>query len=459
MSGVWYMRICALATAALLCKSAYSASLDGVQQNPDPLFLKELSARIGCDDAAQWVAMPETGADQFTATLSTMKSEAKKREGREDRARSWYSLIKKHLFNTKKIAEQCRREPSAVKEDGIAMLASKYPDGLTVVALGGFGSHSGSEGTLTTSFAQWQKSNANLVASKKIDFVRVECSFSYSPDETFCADDMLHTLQESIKRQDPSGKHKLLLWGYSKGGLSAVEMLRKSSWLRDQTVAVISVGSPFQGSMLIDRMAPAVDAFVESSRIPGTSETMGADTVMKLLQMWVGGARTDIDEIMTNFGKVREGVHSLTTKSRADYLKRKLIPNNFLRSNGSKIQVFQIAGIIDPSRVLALPVMRVKGGKLFAVDHSHDPLHTAQATAMMSATAKPLSDSCVALEDALLPVEPAHGSGLDSQFLALVRLDHLGLRFHRMATEVKHGVPDHAIVDAAIATVARRIQP
>lgn len=456
---VRYMRTSVIAMATLLCGAAYAATLDSIQQNPDSLFLDELGARIGCDAAAKWLAAPEGHVDQFTATLNNMKSEAKKREGRDDRARSWYSLTRKNLFNDKKIAEQCKGSLTDVKQDGLSFLASKYPDGLTVVALGGFGSHTSSEGTLATSFSEWQKNNANLVAANKVNFIRIECSFSYSPDEAFCAEDMLHKLKDALKQTDPIGKHKILLWGYSKGGLSAVEMLRKSAWLRDQTVALVSVGSPFQGSMLLDRMAPAVDAFVASSRIPGTSETMGADTIMKLLQMWVGGGRTDVDEIMKNFAKVRDGVHALTTKSRAEYLSRTLVTGAFLRSNASKIPVFQMAGIIDPSRMLALPVMKVKNGKIAPVDGSYDSLHTAQATAMISAATKPISDSCVALEDALLPLERAKMAGLDPQLLAVLRLDHLGLRFHRMPTEVKHGVPDHAIVDAALAIVARRVQP
>jgi hypothetical protein len=449
----------AIALSLGLSLSAFAASLNDIQQNPDPAFFEELSARLGCEQAAQWVAQPAGGAGEFLATLTTMKDEAKKRSGREDRARSWYALIKQNFFNSKKTAEQCSPSNGRTTNDGLSALLSKFPEGLVVVGLGGFGSHTASEGTLTTSFETWNKTHQPAIATGKLKFMRVECSFSYSPDESFCAADMLKTIESALATQDPSGKMRLLLWGYSKGGISAVEMLRTTPWLRDRTAAVVSVGTPFQGSALIDRMAVAVDKFVANSQIPGTPDAMGADTIMKLIQMWIGGARADVDDIMKNFAKVREGVHSLTTKSRAVSLSRNLTTGAFLRSNGSKIPVYQIAGILDPSRMVGIPLMSVKGGKLVAVDRSYDVLHAAQLTAMMSSVTKPLSDSCVALEDALLPLGPARAAGLDPHFLTVLRLDHLGLRFHRLPNELKHGAPDHALVDAALATIARRSTP
>ena len=296
--------------------SASAASLNDIQQNPDPAFFDELSARIGCEQAAAWVAQPAGGAGEFVSTLTEMKAEALKRAGREDRGRNWYSLIKQKIFNSKKIAEACSTPTNTTRPDGLSALVSKYPEGLMILALGGFGSHTASEGTLTTSFEVWGKTHQPLIAAGKLKFLRVECSFSYSPDESFCASDMLKTIETALAAQDPSGKMRLLLWGYSKGGISAIEMLRTSPWLRERTAAVVSVGSPFQGSALIDRMAVAVDKFVVSSQIPGTPDAMGADTIMKLIQMWIGGGRADVDDIMKNFAKVREGVHSLTTKAR-----------------------------------------------------------------------------------------------------------------------------------------------
>lgn len=454
----WGKHLTKLALTVGLCGQSIAATLDDIQQNPDATYFEELVARVGCERAAAFVAQPEGGAHKFTATLDEMKKEAKQRSGREDRARSWYSLIKQRLFNSKKIAEQCKDLPP-VTTDGLERLVDRFPEGVAVIALGGFGSHTASEGTLTTSFRRWESSHSRLVNSGKVRFLRVECSFSYSPDEAFCADDMLKTIEQSLKQHDPAGKLRILLWGYSKGGATAIEMLRKAGWLRERTLAVVSVGTPFQGSILIDRMAVAVDSFVARSQVPGTPETMGADTIMKLLQMWIGGARADVDDIMKNFGKVREGVHSLTTKSKAEYLKQNLQPGVFSRANASKIPVYQIAGVIDPSRMIGLPVFRVKSGKLEPVDRSYDVLHAAQLSAMLSSVTKPLTDSCVALEDALLPVNASRAAGLDPHLLTVLRLDHLGLRFHRLPSESQLGTPDHEMVDAALATIARRISP
>jgi aspartyl aminopeptidase len=118
-----------------------------------------------------------------------------------------------------------------------------------------------------------------------------------------------------------------------------------------------------------------------------------------------------------------------------------------------------VSGVVDPSRLESLPILKVKGGKLVAEEGSSDSLHTAQLAALVAAAEHPLSDSCVALEESLLPVKEAKIAGLNPQLLAVLRMDHLSLRFHRMSSEGKYGVPDHAIVDALLSTVAKRIKP
>ena len=80
-------------------------------------------------------------------------------------------------------------------------------------------------------------------------------------------------------------------------------------------------------------------------------------------------------------------------------------------------------------------------------------LQIKKLAALIASLEHPLGDSCVALEDALLPVERAQAAGLDPRFLGLARMDHLGLRFHRQVGEMNHGIPDHAFVDAALSAV------
>ena len=440
--------------------ASLAVNLGSVEQNPDAAFYEELAGRLGCDAAAQWLVLPPSGASDFISTLTTMKADATSRDGQEDRAHSWYSLTKKNLFDQKKIVSLCNPYTRVrTLWDGLNDISSLAPEGVTIVALGGFGSHTAADGTLTTSYLEWKTRRNDLFESGRVRFLRVECSFSYSPDETFCAKDMLTTLEKLDRESPKPGKHKFLLWGYSKGGISALEMLRLSPSLRARTMAVVNVGTPIRGAMVMDRLAPALDTFVASSRLPGTDETLGADTILKMLQMWVGGARTDIDEIMKNFSKFREGAHALTSKNRARYLAGALTPNAYLRPNGSKIDIFQVSGVVDPSRLESLPILKVKGGKLVAEEGSSDSLHTAQLAALVAAAEHPLSDSCVALEESLLPVKEAKIAGLNPQLLAVLRMDHLSLRFHRMSSEGKYGVPDHAIVDALLSTVAKRIKP
>ncbi len=443
-----------------MAAQAYCADLRTIEQNPDPQFYDELAGRIGCAEAAKWVALPVTGSDTFTQTLDGMKRDALSRAGRGDRAKAWLSLSKKALFNTAGLAEHCsapaQRRGMA---DGLNDLTRLAPDGLTIVTLGGFGSHNGAEGTITTSVNKWQALRPDLFSSGRVSVVRIECSFSYASDESYCAKDMLNKIEKFDAESTAPGKHKYLLWGYSKGGTTAIEMLRISSLMRARTLAIVNIGTPVRGSILLDKLVPALDMFAERANVPGLPNGIGMDTITRILAFWVGGNGSGVSEIMSHFADFRVGAHSLTSADRESYLTRNLVPNGFLRPDGSKIPVFQMAGIVEPSRLEAIPVLTVKDGKLVPVAQSSDTIHTGEMAALIASSGHPLSDSCVALEDALLPVKAAQDAGLDPRFLSILRTDHLGLRLHRLPTDIKHGFPDAAVVDAALATVARRLTP
>jgi hypothetical protein len=432
-----------------------ASSIVDVIQNPEQRFVDELVGRLGCDEASRWLAMPAAGAQAFQSTLKAMTADALAREGREDRANAWYSLSKNRLMDTKAIAQACNRHtPKKGLGEGLTELSALAPEGVTIFAIGGFGSHVSSEGALTTSLRAWQESHRGLFAEDKVRFARIECSFSYSSDETFCGEDALRQIKAFDAASPLPGKHRFLLWGYSKGGITAIEVLRRDPSVRARTLAIVTVGAPLRGAMVMDRMAPALDAYVNNTSIPGTMETMGADSVLKVLNLWIGGARADIDVIMKNFSKFRDGAHALTSKERDRILRAELSPGALARPNGSRIPVFQMAGLIDPRAMAALPVMTVINGKLVPKAGSYDSLHSAQLAALISSADHPLGDSCVALEQALLPVSGAIAAGLEPRFLGVARMDHISLRFHRSNNSFNHEVPDHAFVDATLSTIA-----
>jgi hypothetical protein len=445
---------------AVVACHAYGADLRAIEQNPDGMFLDELAGRLGCAEAARWVALPVTGSDTFIQTLDGMKRDAMSRSGRSDRAKSWLSLSKKTLFNTEGIAGRCAA-PAQRRglADGLNSLTALTPDGVTIVALGGFGSHNGPEGTITTALQEWKSARPELFSSGRVSFARIECSFSFASDETTCARDMLTKIEAFDAASAAPGKHKYLLWGYSKGGTSALEMMRVSESLRARTLAVVNVGTPVRGSILLDKLVPGLDMLVDRANVPGLPDGVGVDTITRILSFWAGDNRASLSEVMAHFADFRAGAQSLTSAGRENYLRRNLVRGSFARADGTKIPVFQMAGIVEPSRLEALPVLTVRGGKLVPVPQSSDAVQTAQLAALIAASAHPLSDACVALEDALLPVEAARAAGLDPRFLTILRTDHIGLRLHRLPNDIKHGFPDAAVVDAALATVARRLTP
>jgi hypothetical protein len=441
-------------TGLIVATSAMGATLSDVRQNPEQRFVDELVGRIGCEEAARWLAMPKSGAGAFQRTLTTMKSDAMTRAGREDRAKAWYSLTKTSLMDTAGIADACNRQtPKKNPGDGLSELAALAPEGVTIFALGGFGSHTSSEGTLTTSLRNWKTSQKELFNRDQVRFARIECSFSYAPDETVCGEDMLRQIKEFDAASASPGKHKFILWGYSKGGISALEILRRDGVVRSRTLAVVSVGAPLRGSVIMDRLSPALDSYAGHGVITGSSDTLGADAIMKILTLWVGGSRAGAGAIMADFPLFRDGARSLTSSERERFLSTQLAPGAMARPDGTKIPVFQLAGLIDPRVLASMPVMTVRDGKLVPRSNTVDPLQTAQLAALIASLEHPLGDSCVALEDALLPVERAQAAGLDPRFLGLARMDHLGLRFHRQVGEMNHGIPDHAFVDAALSAV------
>ena len=93
--------------ALTLASSAGAGSLREFPYNPDPNFLRELSARVGCEAASQWVVQPAAGAAAFQQNLKLMISESMRRADRSDRNRSRTALTKKYLFDSAGIAKAC----------------------------------------------------------------------------------------------------------------------------------------------------------------------------------------------------------------------------------------------------------------------------------------------------------------------------------------------------------------
>ncbi len=441
-------------------RAAWAVDLSSVTQNPDQLFFNELVARVGCKNAATALAMPKGGYSQFTKTLSRLEQEGLRRAGRADRQYSWAEINQREFFDTNNIMAQCLRQPSQRGQaDGLTDLLLRAPNGLTILSLGGFGSQNVPTGSLVGALESWRAAQPELFASGRVQFERIECSKSFLSDESFCAQDMLSTINQIDAASPNPGRNKYLLWGYSKGGTTALEMLRQNPALRERTLAVVTIGSPVQGSLVLDYLSPALDRLPESGPLSNQINATIPGGILPLIQLFTGGVSTTVQEELQTIQEAREGARTLTESYRAQYLARNFTPNKFVRIDGSKIPVFQIAGLFDPKLLHPLPILTIRGGKMVQVDGSSNVKDRKIAAAILTAGDHPISDSCVALEEALLPEAVSAAAGLDTHFLAFIRQDHLGLHFNSPRSFGSSISTDAAIVDAALSTIAKRLSP
>jgi hypothetical protein len=442
-----------------LSSAALAVDLSSITQNPDQIFFNELVARVGCKNAAATLAMPRGGYSEFTNTLSRLLQEGLRRAGRADRKHSWTEINQREFFNNDNIMAQCPTlQSQRGQADGLKDLLRQAPNGLTILSLGGFGSHRVPTGSIANSLESWRVAQPELFATGRVQHERVECSKSFSSDESFCAEDMLRTITRIDAASANPGRNKYLLWGYSKGGNTAIEMLRQNPALRERTLAVVTVGSPVQGSFVVDYLSPALDRLPESGPWFNQPESTIPAGILALLQLFTGGMATTMQEELQTLQEVREGARTLTESYRAQYLARHFTPNKFVRIDGSKIPVFQIAGLMDPKRLHPLPTLTIRGGKMVQVEGSSNAKDGKIAAAILVAGEHPMSDSCVALEEALLPAQVSNEAGLDTHFLAFLRQDHLGLHFSGHDSSGSRSSTDSAIVDAAFSTIAKRLQ-
>ncbi len=443
-----------------LSSTLYAVDLSDVTQKPDQMFFNELVARLGCEKASDVVAMPKGGYKNFLETLEKMKAAGLARAGRSDRLSSWTKMNKRELFDLTAIKQQCpANQNQRGMADGLTDLLALAPEGITILSFGGFGSHRVAEGAISRALATWELLKPELISSGKIRLQRIECSSSYSPDETFCAKDMLATIVRLDSQSPNPGRHKYVLWGYSKGGTTAIEMLRIDTALRERTLAVISAGSPMQGSMVMDSLSPAIEnAGVAGDLSAGANAARGL-AILPLIQLWTNDGQATVQETLDSFPMFRAGAQSMTESERARYIAQNFSRGQFLRAGGSKIPVFQIAGLVDPERLKPVSVLTVRNGKLVPVEASSKNLDKSLLAGLLTSGKHPMSDACVALEEALLPESSARGAGLDPHFLAFLRRDHLSLHFRGSNAEPAKNAVDHAIIDSALSTIARRIMP
>ena len=415
--------------------------------------LRSLGARIGCQEAAQWMLYPSGGSLQ--KTISSLYQSQKP-----------YDNLMSELFDYSKAEQRCKANPLPPRNDqtfGMSKLLEQLKSknmGLTFVMVGGFGSHLTENGALSDSRQLWQDkfgADANYFR-----VIRHECEpNSFAPDDS-CSPLVIKRFNE-LEKSRGAIEHRYLFWGYSKGGNTLLQALATSPEMREKTLAVTTVGSPIGGGLPTEVVLPALDQFAQKK---SQATSTDRDSLNHLLSFGAGvqinnrtpGMAAKFTAMLEEkeFGIVRSGFQSITPSVRKKFIYEKMKQWDFTRHNADpltgkkELPIFHVVSALDVARLTPIPVMTVNNdGEIVADTTSQSPAQLAELAMLTSFRNNPLSDSCVAIQHAVIP-KNAIPRGASPQLLAIMNLDHMSLGFSKSGLQEKRSMPRVEIVDALI---------
>jgi hypothetical protein len=382
-----------------------------------------------------------------------------------------YEDVIREFFNRGIIRQTCLRGGEPAKKSNIdglkqllAVARDKYAsEGLTIVMLGGFGSHIGPVRSLDDSAAEWGRFIESQT-TPKLRVWQIECSNSFAPEDR-CAKEFIDSLAAHEKAEPTPVKHRYLLWGFSKGGNTALEALRVSKDLRDKTLAVVTMGAPLGGSMTMLMLDPLVQNLAKTiSGVTGVAAKFANRLPLEYLLTSAAyyvdqdGQPAQIARLLTptEVNQVSAGSQAMLPLARQEYLNTTVKPADFYRADGTSIPFFQGVALANIADLNAVPLMTLEKGELVWKPDTFISDHMAELGFSIMMKDFPLSDTCVALQHAVLP-KNAIPKGLSPELLAVMTFDHASFRFTPL-TGVKWEVPHLALVDSLLAAVATKLE-
>lgn len=464
----------ALIISNLSCKSpskrnTSESDLTGTEQDvielrdfsyeSDAALLKALSARVGCKLATDLAVLPASGSMKKTITeLYSSKSP--------------YDYLQQNLFDGSKRTSLCTKSainPADVSTAAMRKLlgaARKKNLGITFVMAGGFGSHLIESGALFDSRQLWQKTFADEIKRGDLRILRHECVPNSFASDDICAPKIHAKFLELESKK--TKEHRYLFWGYSKGGTSMLHALAQFSDIRERTLSLVTVGSPFGGGLPMNMIEPLVESLAKNRTemselnraLLGTMLTFGAgaslgngkSVAQKVIPLYTG----------PEFETVRAGVRSLVPSVRKKFLYQTVKSWDLSRVNNDpltgrrELPIFHLGSALDIAKLEAFPTMTTDNeGYMIPQSGSQDVTHLAELTSINNFARYPISDSCVALEHAVLPKNIVP-KGAAASLLGILSLDHMALGFSSTPAAVGQGprsdLPRTAIVDAILET-------
>jgi hypothetical protein len=423
-------------------------------------LLRNLAGRVGCQTAAQMVHYPAGGP-------------TKKIIDEIYKSPSPYDTIMGQFFNHASAEKLCKSEPVARRQDPahamerlISALKAKN-HGLTFVMVGGFGSHLTDEGALYESRRLWQ---ARFGAdSKYFRVVRHECQpNSFATDEV-CSPLLVKKFNE-LEATRGDVQHRYLFWGYSKGGTSLLRAFSLAPEMREKALALVTVGSPIGGGLPISTAKPILEQIAQRKAVMSPADRV---TVNTLLTFGAGSAIDTQNSGMTSkfaslfedqeFKNLQAGFESLGLETRKKYIYDQIKTWNFGRKNPDPITksrnlpIFHLAAAVDVARLDPIPYLTVnQNGDIITEPKSQNIMHLAEMALLTKFRNHPLSDTCVALEHAVIP-QNAQPAGTSVKLLAVLNLDHMSLGLSKALKHGKNTVPHLEIVDSIIESVMQSL--
>ena len=426
-------------------------------------FVRGLESRIGCRAAAQFVAQPRAGELQKSA-INVVTSPASTTDASR---RSVYRRAHLEFWDTKAAMADCADAagPAASPSDPDAGFRSLIASvrqrgeaagrsvGLTFVAVGGLGSYMATRGPLEDHVKRWRALAQEPELQGKLRIWQHVCS-QYESNAEFCTPELIRRLAELESTDPAQGEHLYVFWGYSNGGNTVFEALVGNEALQRQTLAVVTIGTPFGGSVVAND-AKAIAGWVRETRERdparfGLARQMFSE---RLASIGDGGALAALVNAPEQFERAYTELLPGKRASRLGELTRLA---RFSGPFGEPIRFLHVAGVLDMAALPGLPVLTSQQGKIVMKSGSMHGRQVAQVAVLPLFGRYPLSDSIVALQHAAIP-ESMRPEGLSSEMIAVLNLDHSSLNLTADETGRDLGIPFVAIVDTINAIVARRV--
>lgn len=418
--------------------------LTAVDYPQEQELAKFVATRAGCEAMAKHFV----GVDLKTRSLAdALKSIS---EPKTD-----YLKIKGLVFEQTAMESACQSGGMANTSSGFQNLWNQLSQGNSLpvlVVADGFGREFGGKRTLASSIVRWKGSVPNA------EIWSVGCSQSFESDSE-CTRTIQGQLSEKLKKL-PSGKSvKLLLWGYSRGGLGLFEVLRNDAEIQRNTVAAVFVGVPFGGLVtgyltrqlqvnglssydsLLDKLGAKLALSLEERRaLPEL-----ASLLLPLIESQIPA---EITETVKGLGQSQEYVMSHLPPQGLNYLNSLKASAN-LGQVDRDIPVYFLSGVLDLPRLRPIPPPFAEAGD----GHGSSGFDFNSIRTILFAPLLrefPLSDGIVAFEHSIIPRAylPKPFSG---HLSGLIATDHAGLAFSGRSPRKNI---DDAIVEGMFDTIS-----